>query len=145
MTRIKKIQEALKKHELDAIVLFSESNVRYAGQFAFTDGAVAVTRERAVLVTDSRYVEAAEAEAKDVEVRCVSAEVTLSDILKETLSGCARIGAEAERLPHAQWEQLGQKLGHDLLPADAVLRDLRAAYTRCSFTPRSFWAKTYSP
>ena len=69
MNRIEKIQNALVKKELDAIVLFSEPNVRYAGQFAFTDGAVAVTRGGAVLITDSRYVEAAEAEAKDVTVR----------------------------------------------------------------------------
>ncbi len=126
MTRIEKIRNELIRNELDAVVLFSESNVRYAGQFAFTDGAVAVTRDKAVLVTDSRYVEAAEAEAKDVTVRCVSAKTPLNEILKETLSGCRRIGAEAERLPHAGWEALGQKLGRDLLPADAVLSALRA-------------------
>ena len=88
MTRIEKIRNELIRNELDAVVLFSESNVRYAGQFAFTDGAVAVTRDKAVLVTDSRYVEAAEAEAKDVTVRCVSAKTPLNEILKETLSGC---------------------------------------------------------
>ena len=105
MTRIEKIQKALAEKDLDAIVLFSEPNVRYAGQFAFTDGAVAVTRGGAVLITDSRYVEAAEAEAKDVTVRCVSAEQSLQAILKEAL---------------------GKALGHDLQPADAVLADLRA-------------------
>ena len=74
MTRIAAIQKELKNKDLDAVVLFSESNVRYAGQFAFTDGAVVVTQDSAELLTDSRYVEAAEAEAKDVTVRCVSAE-----------------------------------------------------------------------
>ncbi len=126
MNRIEKIQNELVKKELDAIVLFSEPNVRYAGQFAFTDGAVAVTRGGAVLITDSRYVEAAEAEAKDVTVRCVSAEQPLQAILKEALEGCERIGAESERLPHARWEALGKALGRDLQPADAVLADLRA-------------------
>ncbi len=126
MTRIEKIRAELLKRGLDAIVLFSEPNVRYAGQFAFTDGAVAVTRDAAVLITDSRYVEAAEAEAKDVEVRCVSADVRMSAILKDALTGCARVGAEAEFLPHASWEEYGQKLGLDFIPADAVLADLRA-------------------
>ena len=126
MTRIEKLRNELIKNELDAIVLFSESNVRYAAQFAFTDGAVAVTRDSAVLITDSRYVEAAEAEAKDVSVRCVSLQAPLSDILKETLAGCSRIGAEADRLPHARWESVGQKLGHDLLPADEIMNALRA-------------------
>jgi len=126
MTRIEKIRAELLKNGLDAVVLFSEPNVRYAGQFAFTDGAVAVTRGGAVLVTDSRYVEAARAEAKDVTVRCYSAGQPLQAILKEALAGCERIGAESERLPHARWEALGKALGRDLLPADAVLTGLRA-------------------
>ena len=126
MTRIEKIQQQLKQRELDAIVLFSESNVHYAGQFAFTDGAVAVTREKAVLITDSRYVEAAEAEAKDVEVRCMSAEKPLYDLLREAVAGCERIGAEEQRLPHAQWQRLEEKLGVTLENADALMSDLRA-------------------
>ena len=126
MTRIEKIQAELLSRELDAIVLFSEPNVHYASQFAFTDGAVAVTRGAAVLITDSRYVEAAEAEAKDVAVRCVSADRPISAILKEVLAGCVRVGAEAEFLPHASWEEFGRKLGLDFIPADAVLADLRA-------------------
>ena len=126
MTRIEKIQRELVKKELDAIVLFSEPNVRYAGQFAFTDGAVAVTRTRAVLLTDSRYIEAAAAEAKDVETRLFDAAHPFYDELKAVLDGCERIGAEEDSLAHAQWEKLGQKLGHDLLPAQAVMGALRA-------------------
>jgi len=125
MTRIEKIQEQLKHRELDAIVLFSGPNVRYAGQFAFDDGAVAVTRERAFLITDSRYVEAAGAEAKDVEVRCVSADRPLFAQLHEVLAGCARVGAEEERLPHARWQALEEKLGVALQPADALMDGLR--------------------
>ena len=126
MTRIEKIQNELAKKELDAVVLFSEPNVHYASQFAFTDGAVAVTRTRAVLLTDSRYIEAARAEAKDVECRLFDAQHPFYDELKEALDGCGRIGAEEDRLAHARWEALGQKLGHDLLNAEAVLADLRA-------------------
>ena len=126
MTRIEKIQKELEKKELDAILLFSEPNIHYASQFAFTDGAVAVTRDAALLVTDSRYVEAAEAEAKDVAVRCISAERRMSAILKDFLDGCLRVGAESEFLPHARWEEFGKLLGLDFLPADEVLSELRA-------------------
>ena len=126
MTRIEKIQDALVKKDLDAVVLFSEPNVRYAGQFAFTDGAVAVTRTRAVLLTDSRYIEAARAEAKDVECRLFDAKHPFYDELKAALSGCARVGAEESRLAHARWEELGQKLGHDLVRTEGLVEDLRA-------------------
>ena len=101
MTRIEKLQAELSKRDLDAVVLFSESNVRYAGQFAFTDGAVAVARDRALLLTDSRYIEAAQAEARDVEVRLADAKHPLTAQLRDFLSGCKRIAAEEQRLPYA--------------------------------------------
>ena len=126
MNRIEKIQKGLAEKGLDAIVLFSEPNVRYAGQFAFTDGAVVVTRQRAVLLTDSRYIEAAAAEAKDVETRLFDAAHPFYDELKAALDGCEAIGAEENRLAHAKWETLGQKLGHDLRPAEAIMDALRA-------------------
>ncbi|MCR4935122.1 MAG: Xaa-Pro peptidase family protein [Oscillospiraceae bacterium] len=126
MTRIEKIQAQLKEQELDAVVLFSESNVRYAGQFAFTDGAVAVARDRALLLTDSRYIEAAQAEARDVEVRLVDSRHPLSAQLRDFLSGCNRVAAEEQRLPYADWKRLEEKLETALLPGDALLAGLRA-------------------
>ena len=129
MTRIETIQKALAEQELDAVVLFSEPNVHYAGQFPFTDGAVAVTRGSAVLLTDSRYIEAARAEARDVEVRLFDAAHPFYDLLADALRGCRRVGAEENRLAHARWEALGKKLGCDLLPAEDILTALRAVKT----------------
>ena len=126
MTRIEKLQAELSKRELDAVVLFSESNVRYAGQFAFTDGAVAVARDRALLLTDSRYIEAAQAEARDVEVRLADAKHPLTAQLRDFLSGFKRIAAEEQRLPYADWKRLEEKLETALLPGDEVLSALRA-------------------
>ena len=126
MTRIEKLQAELSKRDLDAVVLFSESNVRYAGQFAFTDGAVAVARDRAMLLTDSRYIEAAQAEARDVEVRLADAKHPLTAQLRDFLSGCKRIAAEEQRLPYADWKRLEEKLETALLPGDEVLSALRA-------------------
>ena len=126
MTHIEQIQAALARRGLDALVLFSEPNIRWASGFAFTDGAVAVTRDGAVLLTDSRYIEAAENEARGVDVQLYDAGHPLTAQLKAFLGGCGRIGAEAESLPQARWERLGKALGHDLRPADDVLTGLRA-------------------
>ena len=58
MNNIARIQEALIRKDLDAILITDEKNQRYATGFAFTDGAVVVGREKAWLLTDSRYIEA---------------------------------------------------------------------------------------
>ena len=60
MNNIRRIQEALIQQGLDAILITDEKNQRYATGFAFTDGSVVVGREKAWLITDSRYIEAAE-------------------------------------------------------------------------------------
>ena len=130
MTRIEKIQKKLDEKALDAILLTSESNVRYAGQFAFTDGAVVVTRENGYLLTDSRYIEAARAEAKDVEVLLFTAEKRLRDCVKEVLSGCKAVGAEEQRMPYAEWKDWEKHLELELRPAEGILAELRAVKDR---------------
>lgn len=54
--------------ECDGILLTSEMNQFYATGFAFTDGYVLVTRDQTYLVTDFRYIEAAEASEGVVKV-----------------------------------------------------------------------------
>ncbi|MBR1660480.1 MAG: aminopeptidase P family protein [Oscillospiraceae bacterium] len=126
MTRIEKIQSKLKEQDLDALVLFSETNVRYAARFFITDGAALVKRDKAYLLTDSRYIEAARAEAKDVEVILFTGEKGLGAWLKELLAGCGRIGAEEGRLPYGDWKKREQDFGCELIPAERLLTDLRA-------------------
>ncbi len=69
MDRLLKIREKLAQNNLDGVLICDAKNQRYATGFAFTDGAVLITRERAFLFTDSRYIEAAQKTASpDVEV-----------------------------------------------------------------------------
>ena len=60
MERLAKIRGGLIDLGLDAVLITDALNQRYAAGFAFTDGAVLVTLDRAFLLTDSRYIEAAE-------------------------------------------------------------------------------------
>ena len=126
MTRIAKIQSKLKERELDAVVLFSEVNVHYAAQFFITDGAAVVTREKAYLITDSRYIEAAKAEAKDVEVLLYDAQHGLAERVKDALSGCRAIGAEEGKLPYAEWNRWQERIGCSFVPAEGILLELRS-------------------
>ena len=66
MNNIARIQEKLIANNLDAILITDEKNQRYATGFPFTDGSVLVSREKAWLFTDSRYIEAAEAAARQL-------------------------------------------------------------------------------
>ena len=126
MTRIEKIREKMTARELDALILFSETNIHYATRFFITDGAALVTQSGAWLLTDSRYIEAARAESEDVEVVQFTTEKDLDACLKELLGGVRRAGAEEGRLPYGDWTKREKKFECAFVPAEDILTQLRA-------------------
>ncbi|MGN1003177.1 MAG: M24 family metallopeptidase [Oscillospiraceae bacterium] len=123
-----KIQAKLKENGLDAIVLFSDVNIRYACGFHITDGAVLITTDRAWLFTDSRYIEAARNEAVGVEVELFTGERSLAQCLADGLAacGCKAVGAEERSLAYGTWQVWEEKLGVKFRPAQDILSGLRA-------------------
>ena len=61
MSHLSRMIEAMQKAQMEAVVVTSENNQRYLTGFAYTDGYVVVTPKKSWLVTDFRYVEAANA------------------------------------------------------------------------------------
>lgn len=122
----KRIQEKLAQYGFDAILLFSDENTRYASAFHFTDGAVVVTREKAWLFTDSRYIEAAQNEAQGVEVVMPTRDEPMSAWIKKACAGCEKIAAEEDRMSHSQWQRWEGILETTLLPGQKVMNSLRS-------------------
>jgi Xaa-Pro aminopeptidase len=129
MNNIRRIQEALVRQGLDAILLTDEKNQRYAAGFPFTDGAVLIGREKAWLLTDSRYIEAAEKTAGGCcTVQMFDREKSLSDLMRAALKECGaeKLAAEDESLCRARWNEIEKTLGLPLLPAGNLMMSLRA-------------------
>ena len=129
MNNIERIRRELERRGLDAVLVTDEKNQRYAAGFPFTDGAVLVAAERAYLITDSRYIEAAEAAVDDcVSVWLYDRERPLRERVREALaeSGAQRLAAEDQRLSHAGFLMWEKTLGLTLLPAGDLFQTLRA-------------------
>ena len=132
MNQIARIQEQLIEQGLDGLLLTDEKNQRYAAGFAFTDGAVLVGREKAWLITDSRYIEAASAAAAPgVTVWLYDRERPLWSRLKEAIrqAGMERLAAEDGKLSHREYLGYEKALGMTLQPAGELMARLRAAKT----------------
>lgn len=132
MNNIARIQAKLAENHLDAVLIFDEKNQRFAAGFPFTDGAVIVGREKAWLLTDSRYIEAAEKAAGDcAEVQMFDRQHPLMGLIKAALAeaGVEKLGAEEESLSHGRWANLEKLLGLEFQPAQELLRTLRASKT----------------
>ena len=132
MNNIARIQAELVKNDLDALLIFDEKNQRFAAGFPFTDGAVIVAREKAWLLTDSRYIEAAEKAAGGCAcVQMFDRQHPLMSLIKAALAEAKveRLGAEEESLSYARWANLERLLGVKLQGAQSILRTLRASKT----------------
>ena len=127
---VAKLRQAMAQKELDAIVLFSPVNIRYFAKFFITDGAAVITRDGAWMFTDSRYIEAAQAQTDELEVLLIDQEHKLSDRIRTALEGCERVGAEELSLPHGDWLDWEAKLGRSLIPAQELLTELRTIKTK---------------
>ena len=130
MTNLQKIQAALPAAGLDALLLTDDRNIYYATGFRPTDSAAVITPVSAVLVTDSRYIEAArKACVPGAQVVMCTREKRVFDCVAEIIAACGagRVGAEEEKLSYAQYLAAGQRLGLSLLPAQSVLTGLRAS------------------
>lgn len=117
---------------LDGLLITDEKNQRYAAGFPFSDGAVLVSKGRAWLVTDSRYIEAARAAAGDVlTVQLYDREQPLLSLLKADIraAGIERLAAEDDKLSHREYLAYERALGLTLIPAGGLLAELRAAKT----------------
>jgi Xaa-Pro aminopeptidase len=84
MTQLTRFQSTLKCTSADCALITSELNIRYLCGFNFSDGALLVFPERAYLLTDFRYIEAARAAVSDFFVTLTdrkSIKDTVRDIL----------------------------------------------------------------
>jgi len=130
MNNISKIQQALIEKNLDAVIVTNEKNQRYATGFPFTDGIVIVSREDAWLITDSRYIEAAEMEAGGcAHVQMFDREHSMLSLMKAALAkaGAVRIGVEEQTMSYAGYTRLQKDLETELLPAQELFTELRGA------------------
>lgn len=131
MNNVKRIQQELRRRGLDGMLVTVEKNQRYASGFPITDGAVVVGLEKSWLITDSRYIEAAEAavDGSLTEVVLYDREHPLTGIIRSVCAGMARLAAEDNKLSHVGYLGYEKALGRELLPAGDLFETLRASKT----------------
>ena len=120
-TRIDKLRAALPA-EADGILITDPLNQRYLSGLNYTDGYIVITRERAVLLADSRYIEIAEKVATDFEVIQFSG----TKELKEVCQGINTLAFEdlyVTCADKAKYEKLLEDTS--LIPCGTLLTDLR--------------------
>ena len=107
-THLERLQDALKS--TDAILVTSEVNQAWVSDFEFTDGYVLVTKNKAYVITDFRYIEAAKAALSDKIEASMPASMLgeIAEILKS--EGISTVTFEEETLSVAALAKIEEKL-----------------------------------
>lgn len=127
---IKKLQALIPKN-VDGILIVSPENRLYFTHFASSDGYLFVTRDDALFLTDSRYIEAAQKKVQNC--RCeelVSLSKQLPSIAKEM--GFSSLLTEADRLTVSLLSSLRKTFGKIRLSTvgtDKIINSLREIKT----------------
>ncbi len=132
MTNLQKLQNKLTESGLDAMLLTDPKNRFYVTGFHSSAGAVVVTQNDAWLFTDSRYIEAAEhAAAGAYHVGLNDREHSLSALVRRVLdqNHATKVGGEEASLSYQEYIGYEKALGCQLIPAQGLVMQLRAAKT----------------
>lgn len=124
------VEQFLEERGLDALVVTDPYNMRHISGFRGGEGCLYLSRKRRLLITDSRYTEAAEKES-DFEVAKESISRKREEILKEAVEGEGKssgfvMGYEDQSLICCQFDRLREALPVEKwVPLKNALAELR--------------------
>ncbi|REJ10550.1 M24 family metallopeptidase [Halobacillus trueperi] len=129
MSKLSNLRKAIASNELDGLLIMSPKNRRYISGFAGSSGALIVTRDDAVLITDFRYTEQAAEQAKEFEIleHKTPMPKTVAEKVKEL--GLKRIGFEKDHVTYTLFEQYDEALEAELVPTSGLVEKLRLIKT----------------
>ena len=122
--RVQAFLAKMQEKELDGIIINNLKNVYYLTGFWGSNGTVFISRDRQVLVTDSRYIIAAKQETTGFEIVADRDELAvIAGIVKDM--GLSRIGFEDEISVSYYHRMQAAFEGIDLLPQTQFVEGLR--------------------
>lgn len=125
-TPLQNFQQELARTTADGALISSELNQRYLTDFSYTDGYLLITPDKAYLLADSRYTEAARAEVKNFEIVAVTGGMVgaLADLIRT--AGLSTVAVEDATLSCADFQRLSAELPCTLnTGASSMLSKLR--------------------
>lgn len=129
--RLEAVKTLLQERKLDAVLAARPANIRYLSGFVGSESYLYISKERCVILTDSRYTLQAEEEAKSFEVQTVGRNagygVLLGRLLQE--DGVRTLGFEEDAFLYGTAAALQKETGlpaEQWVPLNGGLSSLRA-------------------
>ncbi|HWO77603.1 MAG TPA: Xaa-Pro peptidase family protein [Bacillus sp. (in: firmicutes)] len=125
MEKIKKFQASFSEHGVDGMLITSAFNRRYLSNFTGTSGAVLISNEKAIFITDFRYVAQAGKQAKGFEIIKHSGSIfaEVGELVKKY--GIQKLGFEEQHVTFSEYKHLQASVQCELVPVSNAVENLR--------------------
>lgn len=125
MEKVQKFQSILSQHGVDGMLITSSHNRRYLSNFTGSAGAVLISEEKALFITDFRYVEQAGKQCEGFEVvqHGVSIHAEVGEQAKKL--GIQKLGFEEQHVTFAEYKLLQNSVDAELVPVSNAVEKLR--------------------
>jgi len=123
-----KLLKLAKKEHVDALLVTNFTNVTYLTGFTGDDSYLLLTRDKAIVLSDSRYTTQLEEECPDVELAIRGTGTKMNEHVEKVVGKLklSQLGIEASSMSVAQHETLSDKLaGVELVSTTGLVEQLR--------------------
>ncbi|PLR76470.1 Xaa-Pro dipeptidase [Bacillus sp. V3-13] len=129
MEKLEKLRGHFDKLGIDGMLITSNYNRRYMSQFTGTAGVVLISAEKALFITDFRYVEQAEKQCKGYEI--VQHKGMIPDEVANQAKkiGIKRLGFEQDHLTFSGYTAYEKAVEAELVPVSGAIEKLRLIKT----------------
>ena len=129
--RVEKLRSQLAQNKLNALIISQSENRRYLSGFTGSAGFLLISQNKAILATDFRYVEQAQAQAPHFEIVKIEGEISKWFPILASELEAQKLGFEGKALSFSTYKELtdaisNTKRGISLVPTDGLVESLRA-------------------
>jgi Xaa-Pro aminopeptidase len=125
MEKLERLRSAMKKMDVDGVLITSTYNRRYLTNFTGSAGLVLVSKNEAKFITDFRYVEQAAKQAQGFEIVKHLGTIVEEASNQAKLMGIKRLGFEQDHLTFAVYKAYESAVEGELVPVSGLLEKLR--------------------
>ncbi|MFB9761890.1 Xaa-Pro dipeptidase [Ectobacillus funiculus] len=129
MEKLTKLRSMLRQEGIDGLLLTNSYNRTYMTRFTGTAGVVLLSAERALFITDFRYVEQAQKQAVGYEIVQHTGPITEEVAKRAKELGITKLGFEQDTLTYSEYRMYGDKTEAELVPVSGLVEKLRLIKT----------------
>lgn len=123
--RITNIQKQLHKYGIDGLLITKKENRQYATGFTGSAGAVLISADQAVFITDFRYVDQAKSQIKDAEI--IMHKGNLEEEVANQVSklNIQKLGIEENNMTLQQYKNLQKYVQAEMIQVCEIIENIR--------------------